>query len=385
MTEMIALAKPRVPLSVLSVIQEILESGSLVQGSKVRKFEMALASFLGVEDAVALSSGTAALHAALIAHGIGPGDEVIVPGFTFPATANVVEIVGARPVFVDITLTDFGIDVDRIEGAISSQTKAIMPVHEFGLACDVEEVRKIADARGLLVIEDAACALGARVGAQRIGDRGDAVCFSFHPRKSLTTGEGGLVTCKDSELRSRIRLLRNHGIQRSDSGVDFTLAGLNYRMTELQAALGLAQVPHLEASLASTRSIARVYSQLLADEPLLRLPTEPAGREHVYQTYHVLIDPTVSRDSVIAALLARGIESNLGASALASLAHYRMRYQLTDEKFPNSVAAYRHGLAIPCGAHVTAAEAAHVADSLLEVLRESSKSNARDASLGAIT
>jgi dTDP-4-amino-4,6-dideoxygalactose transaminase len=366
---MLKLARPAISEDAIARVADVLRSGALVQGDHVRAFEADLGALLGAAHAVVVSSGTGALHLAMIALGIGPGDEVIVPGFTFPATANVVERVGARAVLVDVGLDDLGMDVDAAARAITPRTRAIMPVHEFGQPARIDALVRLADERGLAVVEDAACALGAAFGGRKVGTFGRLGCFSFHPRKAITTGEGGLVVTDDAALASQLRALRNHGIEPDAAGApSFRHAGLNYRMTDFQAALGLAQLPELVADLAARRALAARYTAALASLPGVRPPSLLPGREHTFQTYHVLLDEGVDRDAVIRALRDRGVETNLGAQSLACLPYYADRHGARPEDCPNATAAYRRGLALPIGRHVGEADVGRVVAALAEVL-----------------
>ena len=361
---MIQLAKPDIDDKAINRVVQILKSGHLVQGEHVRRFETSLKEYLGSNHAILVSSGTAALHLSLMALNIGPGDEVIVPAFTFPATANAVELVGAKPVFVDIGLGDFCIDTQKIEACITSKTKAIIPVHEFGQPADMEGVASIAAHHNLKIVEDAACALGAAINGKKIGNLGDLACFSFHPRKAITTGEGGLVVTQDKQIENRIKTLRNHGILAQKEGIDFLEAGLNYRMTDLQAALGPEQLACLDDTIATRLKSARLYDDLLSSIDWIMVPETFPGRKMVYQSYHIMVDSMKSRDGVIAYLKNCGIEANIGAYALNRLSMYRNKYQLKDNDFPNAVAAFTRGLVIPMGQHVGSEEIQTIADAL---------------------
>lgn len=349
---MIQLAKPNITDKAINRVAQILKSGYLVQGEHVRRFETRLREYLDSNHAILVSSGTAALHLSLMALNIGPGDEVIVPAFTFPATANAVELVGAKPVFIDIGLRDFCIDVQKIEVKITSKTKAIVPVHEFGQPADMEGIASIAARHNLKIVEDAACALGAAFNGKKIGNFGDLACFSFHPRKAITTGEGGLVVTQDEQVESRLKTLRNHGILAKRGAIDFVEAGLNYRMTDLQAALGPEQLACLDDTIAARLRSARLYDDLLSSIDWIKPPETFPGRKMVYQSYHIMVDPMKSRDGVIAHLKDCGIEANIGAYALNRLSIYRNKYHLKDDDFPNAVAAFTRGMVLPMGQHV---------------------------------
>ncbi|HYM14033.1 MAG TPA: DegT/DnrJ/EryC1/StrS family aminotransferase [Dehalococcoidia bacterium] len=302
----IRLAQPIIEDEERAAVLEALESGQLAQGPRVAAFEHAFAEYVGVRHAVAVSSGTAALHLALLAHGVGPGDEVIVPAFSFAATANTVLHCGARPVLVDVREADFGIDVAQIEAAITPRTKAIVPVHLYGQMCDVAAVREICARRGVALIEDAAQAVGATAGEVRAGATGTG-CFSFYATKNLQTGEGGMVTTDDAAVADRVRLLRSQG-ERTRYVTEE--AGYNYRMTEIAAALGLAQLPKLDARTQARRANAARLNELLAGNARVVTPREVAGRCHVWHQYTVRVPAgREARDRLQAGLRERGIEA----------------------------------------------------------------------------
>jgi dTDP-4-amino-4,6-dideoxygalactose transaminase len=353
-------------LTDLRSVVRVLKSGHLIQGKNVEMFEKRLADYCGVSQAVMVSSGTAALHVVLLALGIGPGDEVIVPAFTFPATANVIELVGATPVFVDISLDDFCIDVEQLESKISEKTKAIMPVHEFGIIADMEKITEISKKHGLLVIEDAACSLGSTLKGKQSGSFGLAGCFSFHPRKNITTGEGGAVITNDKALADKMRVYINHGISMVDGKRDFVLPGLNYRMTDFQAALGLSQMTRLGKIIKKRQALAHIYDLELERIKWIKKPERFETRTHTYQTYHVLVDDTVDRDNLIKKLKSRGVETNLGAQALHCLDFYKKKYHYTEADFPNAAKAYRKGLALPMGEHLVSGNIREISKNLDE-------------------
>lgn len=342
----IRLAKPSLTNTEIQSVAKILRSGYFVQSEVVRRFEENLAAFLGVKHAVAVSSGTAALHLATLACGIGPNDEVIVPDFTFPATANVVELAGAKPIFVDVDLDTFNIDSKSIERCITKRTKAIMPVHQFGLAADMGLILRIARKHGLKIIEDAACALGAKYHGKLCGTFGDAACFSFHPRKIITTGEGGTVVTNNSTIAEKIRLLRNHGLAKiNGSRFDLVIPGFNYRMTEFQAAIGIEQLKRLPSLLANRRKIVTMYQRELLGLPLV-LPR--AGEsERVFQSYVVLLPNSIDRDKFIKNLREDGVETTIGSYALHRISYYKKRYSSSGRLFPNSDRAFFSTLSLP--------------------------------------
>jgi len=345
---MIKLSKPYLPdLSIEEAIK-VLKSGNLVQGEYVRRLEELLCSYLQIKNAVVVSNGTAALHLCLIALGIKEGDEVIVPAFTYPATANVVEIVGAKTILVDINLDDYCIDTSKIEEAITLRTKAIIPVHEFGQAAKIDEIISIARKHCLFVIEDAACALGAEFKKKKVGTFGDVGCFSFHPRKAITTGEGGAIVTNNDKLAEKLRSLRNHGTFINVEGkYDFIYAGLNYRMTDFQAAIGLAQLNITEEIIEKRIEIAELYDAHLADIQWLQTPVKFSDRRMVYQTYHVIVDEKIDRDSLISYLKNNGIETNIGAYAINCMSYYKNKYSFERSFMPSAVKAFKQGIALP--------------------------------------
>lgn len=346
---MIRLSVPNIGDDEVMAVERILRSGQLVHGEENERFETELSAYLGAPEVVVVSSGTAALHVALAALGIGPGDAVIVPDFTFPATANVVELLGARPVFVDVEPGTYCLSVEGVRRAIADWSgpqslKALMPVHEFGAPADMTPLMALAAQHGLHVIEDAACALGATIQGKRAGTLGVAGCFSFHPRKALTTGEGGAVVTSDPDLAKRLRLLRNHGIERGPMGTSFAMAGFNYRMTNFQAALGRVQLRKFDGWLSARRTLKDVYLEALGDIPGFSLPADLPG--HSWQTFMGVLDASLDRGRVIERLKAAGIEANLGAQSVWSQPYYRDRYGPVSESW-TSVRLFRQGLALP--------------------------------------
>ncbi len=301
-------------------------SGWVTQGPEVAAFEKEFAASVGAPFACAVSSATAALHLTLIAAGAGPGDEVITVSHSFIATVNAIRYTGATPVLVDINPTTFNIDSERVFQAISPKTKAILCVHQLGLPCDLEKLVEIASTRGIVLIEDAACAIGSEV---RIGNqfetigkpRGDVACFSFHPRKLLTTGEGGMITTRNAEWDALFKRLRHHGMNVSDltrhhtSQVVFesyTDQGYNYRMSDIQAAIGRVQLTRLPAILKSRRDQADRYHRLLESFPEITRPIEPPGTRANWQSYCVRLPSRSDQRSVMQHLLDEGITTRRG-------------------------------------------------------------------------
>jgi perosamine synthetase len=289
------------------------------------RFERAFADWLGVRNAVGVSSGTAGLHLLVHAAGVGPGDEVITSPFSFVASANCALYTGADVVFADIERDSFNLDPAAVEAAITPRTKAIVAVHIFGLPCRIEEIRAIADRHGLAVIEDAAEAIGARRQGRLVGTTGSPAVFAFYPNKQMTTGEGGMVTTDDDELAEALRSLRNQG--RADSGawLAHDRLGWNYRLDDLSAAVGLAQVERLGELLANRAAAAERYRALLTGVPGVELPGDTAGDERSWFVFTVLLDPDVDRDAVIGLLAERGVAAKPYLPAIHLQPLYRAR------------------------------------------------------------
>jgi dTDP-4-amino-4,6-dideoxygalactose transaminase len=357
----------------------VLDSGWVSQGAKVTEFEEVFAHYVGAKYAVATTSCTTALHLALVALGIKEGDEVLVPAFTYVATANAVEYCRARPVFVDIDLATFDVGVDQIRAKISRATKAIIPVHLFGLSADMDPIMDIARQHGLFVIEDAACGIGTRYRGRHVGTFGAAGCFSFHARKLITTGEGGMITTDDPDLAERLRSLRSHAAAVSDlerhSGGGFRLPafaalGYNYRMTDIQAAVGVTQLEKLDEILKRRAILADGYRAALQRIEGLRVPHVPPECTHAYQSYVVLIEREVarSRDEIALALESCGIATRQGTHAVHALDYYRERYRLRREDYPVAWAADCRSLALPLFPALQESEQTFVVNRLRELL-----------------
>ncbi len=362
------LARPQTDESEIAEVREVLASGYLTQGPKVEEFEALVRERVGSAHTFAVTSATTALHLTLAAMGIEPGDEVLVADFTFPASANVVVQQGAVPVLVDIDLATFAMNADDLERKISPRSRAIMTVHPFGLPSDMGPIRDVAQRHGLPVVEDAACALGATYGGRQAGSMGLAGCFSFHPRKSITTGEGGMIATSDEGLADRIRLLRSHGGVREQGRFRFEAAGYNYRLSDILAAVGVAQMRKLDALLAGRRRLAALYDTLLSDVIGLRTPVTPAGSTHTYQSYVVLLDEEIDRDGIIAALRADGVETTLGTYALHAQPFFVRAYGHVPGELPVSHRAFLSSLALPLHGGMTDDDVAYVVDRLVSAL-----------------
>jgi len=353
----VPIARPQVGQEEKDALCAVLDSGMLAQGEQVREFEERFAAMCGVEHAVATSSGTAALYVALLAHGIGEGDEVITTPFTFIATANSILFAGARPVFVDIEEASFNLDPDLIEARIASRTRALMPVHLYGNPCDMDAIMRIADRYGLVVIEDACQAHGASVGGRRTGSFGTG-CFSFYPTKNMTTGEGGMISAHDAEVAARARQLRDHG---TASRYRHETLGFNFRMTDLQAALGLVQLRKLEV--ANEQRIANA-GYLSAHLKGVEVPQVRPGCRHVYNQYTIRVKG--DRDALIEGLRERGIGSRVYYPRLVPEQPVYRRLGYTG-RFPVAERACHEVLSLPVHPSVSEEDLAYVVQAVNEL------------------
>jgi perosamine synthetase len=387
--------KPTIPITKavfgpeeMRAVQAPLESGWVVQGPYVAQFERRFSAFTGSQFSVATTSCTTALHLAVAALGLEPGDDVIVPALTWISTANVVEYQRAKPIFCDIDLTTFNLDTDCIASLVTPRTVGLLPVHLFGLCADMERVVELARLYKLWVVEDAACAFGGFYRGRHAGTFGNAGAFSFHPRKSITTGEGGMITTESSDLDQLTRSLRDHGASRSDLArhqekASFLLSeyrhlGYNYRMTDLQGALGCAQMDRAAWILSERSRRAQRYDTLLADLPWLRTPRVPEHCVHGYQAYVCLFAPEEpslanvaklheQRNQLMLRLESQGIATRQGTHAPIALDYYAQKYSLRVEDFPNAWLADQLSLALPLYPQMTDEEQ----DRVVVALRES--------------
>jgi perosamine synthetase len=342
----ITITKPWIIETDITAVSDVLKSGMLVQGQEVDKLEKAIADYLDVRQVIAVSNGTATMHIMLKVLGIGEGDEVIVPAFSYVATANVVELVGATPIFVDIDINTFNIDIDLIEQKITPKTKAILAVHEFGLAANVNRIQDICTKHNLLFLEDAACALGASIDNKKTGSFGHSASFSLHPRKAITSGEGGLIATNDEEFASKCRILRNHGVDMSKGKTGFVEAGFNYRMTDFQAALVASQFSRFEEILRKKNEIATQYF-IEIKNPKVMLPHIPQGYTHSLQSFHILLNG-IGQNEAIEKLKLDGVSANYGAQCIPEVIYYKNKYKhISAVDFPNAFKAFEQGLVIP--------------------------------------
>lgn len=371
---MIPLAKPSIDNTDIAAVTEVLLSGQLVQGRKVEEFERHVSDIVGASNAVAVSNCTAALHLALLALNIKPDDLVAVPAYSWPATANVVELCGATPIFVDIEPDTFAMSasalahtLDRVSGSTRTRGTfvAVIVVHPFGQMADMRAILKITEKLKIPVIEDAACALGALRNGLRSGGCGQIGCFSFHPRKAITTGEGGIACCNDQAVSDTMRTWRNHGQHPSASTPTFTLPGYNYRMTDVQAALGISQLQKYPHILDMRRKAAGQYHTLLA-RTSLTLPPTLADNQPVHQSYVVLLPQKYSNTQreTIFRLRELGVEATIGTWHIPMTEYYKTRYNYTVGNYPIADDIFQRALSLPLFDAITETEQEYVAECL---------------------
>lgn len=378
---MIPIARPVLDEAEAEAARQAVLSGWVTQGPQVAAFEDEFAAHLGAPHACAVSSCTTALHLALLALGVGPGDEVITASHSFIATANSVRYCGAAPIFVDIDARTYNLDPRRVAEAVTPRTRAILAIHQMGMPCDLPGLRDVAHCHGIALIEDAACAVGSEIKVdgrwEPIGrPRGDIACFSFHPRKVITTGDGGMLTTSNAQLDSACRLLRQHGMSVPDTVrhvspqvvfEDYPTIGYNYRMTDIQAAIGRKQLERLPRLVACRRLLAARYDELLGNIDGLLVPFEPEWARSNWQSYCVRLPDRCDQRAVMQALLDRGIATRRGIMC----AHREPCYSKDEQRHDlrQSELAQDHAILLPLYAQMTDEDQVFVADTLRDALR----------------
>jgi perosamine synthetase len=376
-TATIPVARPYIGVEEEQAVIDVLRSGWVTQGPRVSEFEAKFSEYVGCDYSIAVSSCTTALHLALLAIGVGPGDEVVCPSLSFIATANSITYTGATPIFADIDLATYNLDPSRLEEAISARTKAILVVHQVGLPAEMNELLAVAAKHGLAVIEDAACAIGSEYEGRLIGTPlGTMACFSFHPRKILTTGEGGMITTRDASLAEKLRRIRQHAMSLSDvvrhSAKQITTetydeVGFNFRMTDMQAAIGITQLGRLEEFLVRRRYLAARYTRVLQQLSWLQTPIVPPNCRHNFQSYMVRLVNNFAdrRDAIMQELLEKRISTRRAIMAIHREAPYRS--ERWEGRLPQTSLAADTGLILPLFHQMTDSEQDYIIESLQAV------------------
>ena len=368
MRDMIPINQPSIGKEEIEAVVEVLKSGVLSeksgQGPRVMQFEKEFAKFVGARHAIAVCSGTAALHSALLASGIQPGDEVVVPSFTFSATAGAIVLAGGKPSFADIDADTYCITAESIEAALTRGTKAIMPVHMYGLCADMDSITELARNRGIVVIEDAAQAHGAEYNERRVGSIGDATCFSFYPGKNMTTGEGGMITTNDDDLAEQARMIRTHGEERP---YWVSRQGHNYHMPEISAAIGAAQLKKLPGFLQERRKNAQYLTEKLGTLGKLVMPREPAGRKHAWYLFTPRLRGANAgkRNKLVEKLRSRNIAASVYyESPVHMLPFYRDLQSTRRSPMPETERACRQVFSLPVHPELKQTELQFIIDSV---------------------
>lgn len=380
--DFLLIAKPMIGQEEITAVTDVLKSGWLTTGPKVKEFEQNMQTYTGCKTAIGLTSCTGGMHIALAALGIGKGDEVIVPAYTFAATAHVVAWLGATPVLVDVEKDTFNIDPKAIEKAITPKTKAIIPVHFAGHACDMDAIMAIAKKNKLAVVEDAAHAVGTDYKGKKIGNFGDITVFSFYATKNMTTGEGGMIVTNNEELGKKLRRFAYFGVDKdafnrySNKGTwyyEIVELGFKYNMDNIQGALGVEQLKKLESFIAKRQQLAKVYDELLKGVPHVTRPTAHAYTRHTFHLYPILVDwdaAGVSRDAVIAKLRELNVGTSVHFIPLHLHPHYQKQYGYKRGDFPNTESLFDRELSIPLYPGMNEDDVRYVVEALKEALKK---------------
>ncbi len=378
-TDFLPLAKATIEIEELKAVEEVLKSGWLTTGAKVKEFEENMQQYLGVKKTIGLTSCTAGLHIALAALGIGSGDEVIVPTYTFVATAHVVEWLGAKPVLVDVEKDTFNISPLAIDKAITPRTKAIIPVHFAGHACDLGAILQVARKHNLYVIEDAAHAIGTEYGGKKIGNHSDATVFSFYVTKTISTAEGGMIVTNDEELGKKLKSYSYFGMDKdafnrySEKGswyYQIVEPGYKYNMNNIQGALGVEQLKKLEQFILKRRALAQHYSDLLKDVPEVITPTEKSYTRHSYHLYPLLLNTNkVSRDEFIAKLKEQNIGTSVHFIPLHLHPFYQKKYNFSKGDFPAAEWLFEREVSLPMYPGMSLQDVEYVVNVIREILK----------------
>ena len=364
MSREIALMKPFVGAEELDIVKEVLDSGYMTEGPRTHEFEEGFARYIGTKYAIATTNCTTALEIALRVIGIGPGDEVIVPDFTYPASAQAVENVGGTVVLVDVDLGSRQISAPEIEKAVTGRTKCVMPVSLFGNGLDMGPIKELQREHDFVVIEDAAGSMGVEINGEKVGKQADISCFSFHPRKVITTGEGGMIVTDNDDWARDIRMYKKFGM---DKNGKFVFWGTNCKLSDILGGIGLVQLRKVTDIIEMRRSKAAVYDSLLAGIKGVRLPEAGRGVRYTYQSYSMLLDDRFDRDEIIAKMRDRGIQCQIGTYALSEFTHFHKTRKIGT--LANSKRLYRQLLTLPLHHQLTEDDQGYVVSCLKEILR----------------
>ena len=370
----IPIAKPYLDEAEAQAAYDTVLSGWVTQGPKVAEFEDKFAKYVGSKYAVAVSNCTTALHLSMIVAGIKEGDEVICPSMSYIATANCITYVGANPVFAEVN-EEYNLDINDVLKKITPKTKAILLVHQMGMPADIDEFQKLCKEKELILIEDAACAIGSEYKGDKIGSHSDLVCFSFHPRKIITTGDGGMITTSRKDYSDRLKILRKHAMSISDldrhnSKVilfeDHLEIGYNYRMTDIQASVGIEQLKKLDFIVEKRRDIAKKYIKALKNVKQIKLPIEKLGYKSNYQSFSIYLkkDCNIKRNDLMQKLLEKGISSRRGIMT----AHQETAYKHRNENLPLSEELKNSSIIIPLFDNMTKKEISYCSNEVREIL-----------------
>lgn len=373
------LAKPAISDEEIGEVIKVLKSGWLTTGPKVKEFEENMQIYTGSKKAIGLTSCTGGLHTSLAALGIGPGDEVIVPTYTFVATAHVVEWLGAKPVLVDVEPDTFNIDPEKIEKAITSKTKAIIPVHFAGHSCEMDKIKEIANKNNLFVVEDAAHAVGTEYKNIKIGNHSDCSVFSFYVTKNMTTAEGGMVVTNNQELGDKIKRMSYFGVDKdafnrySEKGswyYEVVETGFKYNMDNIQGAMGVEQLKKLNSFIEKRRELAKYYNELLKDIPEIITPVEKEYTKHAYHLYPIILDSTViKRDDFITKLREYKVGTSVHFIPLHMHPYYKNKYGFEEDSFPTATSIFNREISLPMYPLMEKEDVEYVVNAIKDILK----------------
>jgi len=341
----IKLIEPVISEEEIRSVTEVLRSGWLTEGQQTKEFEERVKKYTGAKYAIATTSCTTALELALRALDIGSGDEVIVPDFTYPSTGNIVRWVGAKPVLVDVDLFSYNVDPDEVEKAVTPKTRCIMPVSWGGNPLNMQPLNELKEKHNLFIVEDAACSLGSEYNGKKTGTMADITCFSFHPRKIITTGEGGMAVTDNPNYAEKLESLKKFGMETEKGETKFIRLGTNYKLSDILAAIGVEQMKKIDAIITRRIELANYYNKLLADVDSIRTPEKRKNTKHVYQTYAPYIEKGGARDKIMEDLRNKNIETQIGTYALHLQPSYK-RVKKTG-KLERAEKLYRNLIALP--------------------------------------